>query len=85
MRLGSSRVKGAARTPAETRSAVNTTHSRTYRWAPSATALLSMEAEMLDRLLGGSDQDLVYAHPLGLGHGVDYGVRNVLRLKPLQL
>jgi hypothetical protein len=34
---------------------------------------------------GRSDEDLVDAHPLGLGHGVDYGVRDVFRLQPLQV
>src|SRR5215218_4586623 len=39
----------------------------------------------LNRLLGRADEDLVDAHPLGLGHGVDYGVRDVFCLQPLQV
>src|SRR5215204_3337500 len=36
------------------------------------------EQSGLDRLLGRADEDLVNAHPPGLGHGVDYGVRESL-------
>jgi hypothetical protein len=39
----------------------------------------------LNRLLGRADEDLVDAHPLGLDHGVDYGIRDVFRLQPLQV
>src|SRR5215210_1944612 len=32
-----------------------------------------------------ADEELVDAYALGLGHGVDYGVRDVFRLQPLQV
>ena len=40
---------------------------------------------MLHGLLGGSDQDLVYAHPRGLGDGVGDGVGDVFGLQDLQV